>query len=78
MNGLVKAICCHGSDACNEDPHTISGNHGHRPQCCHVSRALFKVLMYLKEERRLSGILKNETNSQVLRFLWGVGRVCWS
>jgi len=29
MNESVKAICCHGSGAFNEDPHTINGNHGH-------------------------------------------------
>jgi hypothetical protein len=60
MNGFVKAICCRGSDACNGDPHTISGNRGHRPQCCHVSRVLFNELMCSKGGGRLSEFYKTK------------------
>jgi hypothetical protein len=58
MNESVKAICCHGSGAFNEDPHTISGNHGHKPQCCHVSRVLFNVSMAQREGENFPDFIK--------------------
>jgi hypothetical protein len=60
MNESVKAICCHGSGVFNEDPHTISGNHGHKPQCCHVSRVLFNVLMAHREGKNFPYFIKNK------------------
>ena len=68
MNGLVKAICCHGSDACNEDPHTqlaVTMGIGRSVATSHMPCLTFWCIQ--RKSRRLSGILKKQNKIKTFK-----------